>query len=154
MRLQRCVERLKKPGSGIVTPFEFEKFSNGVKVVFRPTQSTYKSAKEEKAEEIDALNVKPSSKKSLYVSPEREAALQEDEKTKSATQKKKKAEAPEGGLEIIVDSLPYRRVRVRRCNMGPATVVKEESERTILREIARVISTLENDSRLVQSKLQ
>ena len=153
LRLQRCIERLKKPGSGIVTPFEFEKFSNGVKVIFRPPQSTYKSAKEEKAEEIDALNVKQSSKKSLYISPEREAELLDEEKEKSPPQKKKKAEPPEGGLEIIVDSLPYRRVRVRRCNMGPATTVKEESERIILREISRVVSTLENDSRLVQSKL-
>ena len=153
LRLQRCVERLKKPGSGIVTPFEFEKFSNGVKIIFRPPQSTYKSAKEEKAEEIDARNAKQSSKKSLYVSPEREAALQEDEKAKSAPQRKKKAEPPEGGLEIIVDTLPYRRVRVRRCNMSMATIVKEESERIIMREVTRVVSTLENDSRLVQAAI-
>ena len=151
--MQQCIRRLSEPGSGIVTPFQFEKFSNGVKVLFRPPKVTYKSAKEEKAEEIEALNVDQSPKKSLYLSPEKEAALLAKEQQEEPKSRKKKAEKPEGGLEVVVDSYPYRRVRVRRCNMGPGTIVKEESERIMLREIARTISTIENDSSIIQAEL-
>ena len=124
-----------------------------MKVLFRPPKITYKSAKEEKAEEIEALNVDKSQKKSLYLSPEKEAALLSEEQQEEPVSRKKKAEKLEGGLEIVVDSYPYRRVRVRRCNMGPATIVKEESERIMLREIARTISTIENDSSIIQAEL-
>jgi hypothetical protein len=51
----------------------------------------------------------------------------------------------EGGLEIIVDEQPYRRVRIRRCYMGPQTIVKEESESIILKAIIRGIQALEKD---------
>ena len=124
-----------------------------MKVLFRPPKITYKSAKEEKAKEIEALNVDKSQKKSLYLSPEKEAALLSEEQQEEPVSRKKKAEKLEGGLEIVVDSYPYRRVRVRRCNMGPATIVKEESERIMLREIARTISTIENDSSIIQAEL-
>ena len=49
----------------------------------------------------------------------------------------------EGGLEVIVDSEPYMRVRIRRTNMGPNAVVKEESEAIILKALQRGIRNLE-----------
>ena len=50
---------------------------------------------------------------------------------------------------MIVETVPYRRVRIKRCLMGPTTVVKEESEAILLKALTRGIVTLENDYRIM-----
>jgi hypothetical protein len=62
---------------------------------------------------------------------------------------KKKSPDFEGGLEIIVDESPYRRVRIRRCNMNAMTIVKEESEALILKQLLRGLQALETDYRIL-----
>ena len=148
LRLTRLVEGLQKPGTGLVTPIEVERFSNGVRVQFRPPKDNYLSSKEERSMEkknIDTAD-KPAPKKSGYLSPEQEAILLQGAAAPSEKKEKsKKLPKPEGGLEVIVEDEPYRRVRVRRCSMGSDTIVKEESEALILKQITRAVNTLEND---------
>jgi hypothetical protein len=65
------------------------------------------------------------------------------------TQPSRSRLAPEGGLEILLEEQPYARVRVRRCNMGPKTIVKEESEAIIMRALTTGLNQLENDYRVL-----
>ena len=51
-------------------------------------------------------------------------------------------------MEVIVDE-NERRVRIRRCNMNFATVVKEESEAILLKAILKTIQTIDNDYRIL-----
>ena len=58
-----------------VTPVEIERFSNGVRMLFRPPESSYLSKKEEQEQlrqkQLQEEGVgKSSSKKSAYKSPE------------------------------------------------------------------------------------
>ena len=55
----------------------------------------------------------------------------------------RRKQKPDGGMVVIVDSEPYKRVRIRRCNMGPDPVVKEESEAIILKALRQGIKNLE-----------
>jgi hypothetical protein len=83
-----------------------------------------------------------------YVPPEamidaKEAAGAKKKDEGGVKSKPKRKYKPEGGLEVIVDSEPYKRVRIRRCNMGPDPVVKEESEALILKALQQAIRNLE-----------
>ena len=53
---------------------------------------------------------------------------------------------------MVVDTTPYRRVRIRRCNMGPQTIVKEESEAILIKALLQGITVLENDYRILLTK--
>lgn len=150
-RLSRlAVELRDRKGQGsLITPVEVTTFLNGVRMVFRPKESTYVSAKEERVAEADSdVTTVASNAKSKYVSPEKEA-LKElrlqgsgSRPVPSGPQKKSKAE---GGLEVLVETLPYTRVRIRRCEMGPQTVVKVESEAAILKAMTQAVEILERD---------
>ena len=166
------IEALKGPGSGFVTPIEVERFENGVRVIFKPLGSSYASKNDEKKiqdkEETVFLNKKREPIRppvvTGYLSPEQEAAEEERQEKEAARLLAEKAEnaqkadqksepkkgplKPEGGLEIIVESEPYRRVRVKRCNMGPQTIVKEESEAILMRAIVKGLQSLESDYRI------
>jgi hypothetical protein len=87
--------------------------------------------------------------KSAYISPEQEILMESTEKAILTNQDdSKKASSYEGGLEVLVDSF-NKRVRIRRCNMAPQTIVKEESEATLLKAILRVIEVTENDYKIM-----
>lgn len=147
--------------TGLVTPIKVEKCTGGLRVLFVPTISEYVSTREEKAELKRIEEVKQllstqgnPKRKGGYLSPEEEASIaQQGSLTKGATvlppKKKAAAVSLEGGLEIIVESTPYARVRVRRCNMGPKTVVKEESEAFLLKTIRSRVLALDNDYRIL-----
>ena len=50
----------------------------------------------------------------------------------------------EGGIEVLVEEVTRAgkrqlRVRARRCNMDDATVVKELSEQTILKNLGKAV---------------
>ncbi len=156
IKIGRVAQELQQPGSGLITPIEVERYANGVRLVFRPMQDSYKSSKEEKDEEkqkdadINSSTIENKEvPKSSYVRPELDINFnpgleeKEEEKKKKVAPKSKKVK-PEGGLEIIVDDAPYRRVRIRRCNMGPETIVKEASEALILKAILIAIKQLES----------
>jgi hypothetical protein len=83
-------------------------------------------------------------------SPRRDSAAGEEgggpgdsASTKEIPERSAARGALEGGLEILVEETPYPRVRVRRCLMGKQTVVKEESERVLLRAVERCVAVLE-----------
>lgn len=173
MKLTRVVGELATPSvvgrssssssssTGLVTPIKVEQCAGGLRVLFVPTISEYVSTREEKAEQKRIEEVKQllstqgnPKRKGGYLSPEEEASIaaQQDGQSKGATvvpPKKKAAVSLEGGLEIIVESKPYARVRVRRCNMGPKTVVKEESEAFLLKTIRSGVLALDNDYRIL-----
>ena len=73
----------------------------------------------------------------------------EQDKTKSPKAPSKKKEKPEGGLEVVIDRDPYLRVRVRRCNMGRETIIKEESEALIIKMITTSMRGLDNDYKVL-----
>jgi hypothetical protein len=160
--LNRVVKNLENNSSvgRLVTPIIVEKFENGFKLVFKPLVSTYVSSKEEKKmqknseieENEKTENIKNNNQKfsSLYVSPEVEKNKFDETNKRIDTEKKNKTKNKlEGGVEIIVDTTPYPRVRVRRCNMDVNTVVKIESESTILKAILNGIRTLELDYKIL-----
>ena len=150
-----------------------ERFENGVRILFRPLGSSYSSKSDERNSEKkeEVMQVKKTASPQVpkiigYLSPEQEKAeeeraerekvkarlLEEDKKmTAAAAAVPKKGSSIvklEGGLEIIIESLPYRRVRIKRCNMGALTVVKEESEALLIRSILKGLQVLENDYRV------
>jgi hypothetical protein len=153
LRVRRIAQELKRK---VVTPVEIEPFSNGVRILFRPTVDTgYKSSKDERKEaqatEEGPVGPTKGKRQGVYQSPEEEKQ-EEGKASQRGTPKNvqtKKAQKPEGGLEVFVDSVPYKRIRIKRCNMGSGTIVKVESEAMILREITDGIRVLENDYRLL-----
>jgi hypothetical protein len=158
------VSELGEERKKFITPIEITENGNSVKIIFKPLTSAYLSAKEEKdmeSEEEQGKRVaapKPTVRKNGYLSPEQEKKLAMEEakakdmESKEEDKKKKKKEQPEGGLEVFLENSPYLRIRVRRCNMGPNTVVKEESEKYILTKLERMCVGLDNDKRIVQGK--
>lgn len=176
IKLGRIAVDLERSGS-LITPIQVERFSNGVRILFRPKQSSYTSSKEDKAMEQDVneqagrgMGGKGTSSLSKadeaiiskrpggYLSPEQEAAAAErasqvtsvpPPKSSVTDQSNQKKVKPEGGLEVIVDTSPYNRVRIRRCNMGPDTIVKEESESIVIKALLRGIEVLDNDYKIL-----
>lgn len=159
IRLGRIVQELREPGNGLITPVEVERYANGARIIFRPKETSYVSGKDEKSNaralEEQASPAAAAGKKQTkgYLSPEQEAKLAAQGTSTTtpptAPVKSKKPAPLEGGLDVIVETIPYRRVRVKRCLMGPATVVKEESEAIILKALTKGIQTLENDYRIM-----
>jgi len=43
----------------------------------------------------------------------------------------------EGGVEVVVESKPYPRIRAMRCNMAEETVVKESSEQLMMSSLTK-----------------
>lgn len=162
--LRRVATALEEPGSGLVTAIEVEKLSNGVRIIFRPSSSSYVSSKEEKElllkkqkeEEEKEKEKRKVIRKSGYLSPEEEKKEEQRLKIASGeavpTAAPKKKMKPEGGLEVVVDKDPYLRVRVRRCNMGPETIIKEESELLIMRAITSSLRALDNDYKILMKQ--
>jgi hypothetical protein len=165
LRIGLIVESLKNPNSGLVTPVEVERFENGVRVIFKPLGSSYSSKNDErksekKLEAIKDVKKAPEVPKSMvYMSPEKEKENEEriekekniqaaEEEEKKSVVKKSGSQKLEGGLEMIVESYPYRRIRIKRCLMGAQTIVKEESEAILLRSVLKGIQVLENDYRI------
>ena len=165
LKLQRVIEPFATPGTGgLITPVKLEKFANGVRVEFAPKESNYKTAAEErKLEKLrqNDLIAKQLSKTSKYVAPEKDSEFSKDkddtnkekeESNESSPKKsKQKMNKGEGGLEVIVDE-NERRVRIRRCNMNSATIVKEESEAILLKAILKTIQTIDNDYRILMER--
>lgn len=155
VKLGRIAIALQQPGGGLITPIAVERFSNGVRIIFTPKESTYESAKDEKGKLKEQNNEKiPSNpiRVSGYMSPEEEEKLARLSKnTASNTANKKKEQKLEGGLEVLIDEIPHRRVRIRRCNMGPQTVVKEESEALILKALINGVLQMDNDYKVLMS---
>jgi acetoin utilization deacetylase AcuC-like enzyme len=148
-----------------VTPIEVERFENGVRVIFKPLGSSYSSKNDErksekKLEAIKEVKKAPDGPKSMaYMSPEKEKEeeerLEKEKNIQAAVEEEKKSvvkksglQKLEGGLEMIVESYPYRRIRIKRCLMGAQTIVKEESEPLLLRSVLKGIQVLENDYRI------
>ena len=168
LKLGRIALDLQQPKSGLITPIDVERFSNGVRILFKPKESGYLSSKEEKLKEIEENEKlkKAKARKSGYISPEEELKQASASSSSSSVSSvsslstatsvekspKKKVEQLEGGLEVVVDTLPYRRVRIRRCNMGPQTIVKEESEAILIKALLQGITVLENDYRILLTK--
>jgi hypothetical protein len=157
LRLSRLMERLSAKDAGLVTPIEVERFSNGVRIVFVTRNESYQSSWSEerlaeKDRDVPSMKMGTVGSKSGYMSPEKEAAALARVDDAPVKNKPKLKRKPEGGLELIVDSLPYKRVRVRRCNLGPDTIVKEESEALIVKEISRALNTLESDYKILLRK--
>jgi hypothetical protein len=91
--------------------------SSGVRLVFKSTDTGYKS----KTEEGEGRNTN---------------------QNKDQDQKKKKGkEKLEGGVEILVEKLSSGEVRVRaqRCDLDEDTMIKEMSEESIISQLGRAI---------------
>ena len=160
LKLQRVIEPFATPGAGgLITPVKLEKFANGVRVEFAPKESTYKTAAEERKLEKLRQNdvIAKQLSKNKYIAPELDSEFKDKKdgnsqgagnSDSSERSKKQKTNRGEGGLEVIVDE-NERRVRIRRCNMNFATVVKEESEAILLKAILKTIQTIDNDYRIL-----
>jgi hypothetical protein len=147
----RSLSRLCEAGAGLVTPVDIQKYSNGLRLLFKPRKDNFPSSWGDY--DAEPPEVPTVTAKTGYVSPETEARLTKS-KTKLTTEESEKkvpAAALEGGLEIFFDEVPYRRVRIRRCSMGPKTVIKEESESFLIKSITNIIQVLENDYRILLS---
>jgi len=151
----------------LVTPIEVIRFRNGCRILFRPKESSYQSSKEERIakkqkEDTESLSAQilanAPGRRSAYVSPEAEAKLKaasSTSSTSSSTQRgKERAAKREGGLEVVVEESPYCRVRIKRCEMGPGTVAKEESEAILVKAILREVKVLEEDYKRVLEQMK
>ncbi|KAJ1484261.1 hypothetical protein T484DRAFT_2522203 [Baffinella frigidus] len=107
-----------KSGSGLTTPVEIVPTAKGVQLVFRPNKSTFKSFKEEKAEE----------------KAREKGDTDGEEKTRLAGDL-------EGGVEVVVEEQPFPRIRAMRCNMGPNTVIKEMSEQIMMTRLKKDVDS-------------
>ncbi|KAJ1439702.1 hypothetical protein B484DRAFT_443825 [Ochromonadaceae sp. CCMP2298] len=170
VKLTRIVRTLQEgtgKQGGLVTPIEVERCSNGLRILFRPNMSGYQSANEERAQrqkqerekEERELMAKGGNavQKTGYMSPEEEKAEEKALERKQALEKGVPAptvsastkKAKEGGLEVLLEETPYARVRIRRCNMGPKTVLKVESEDILLKALTMGLNQLEADYRIM-----
>lgn len=151
-RLNRAISKLASPGSGLVTPIELSKYSNGLRIVFVPNISTYESSKDEKDKlKIDEKLSQSEVKKPKYIPPEKDKnPFDTDEDSLKTIKSKSKPKMLEGGIEVYIDDVPVPRIRIRRCNMGPETIVKEESENIIVKSIVNSIKVLENDIKILK----
>eukprot|EP01039_Chlorochromonas_danica_P005950 gene5948-6552_t len=174
--LLRFGQELESRKKDLTTPIDIQPLSDTIlRIVFKPLLSDYQSAREEKEkeQEVEVEKLKEKEEKlkkktvqgqraSGYIPPEYDQKTntlkQDNVKTEAAKEtekkekdKKKREEEPQGGLDILVESLPYPRIRVRRCNMGPRTIVKEESEKRILSSLEKDWIALENDARILSS---
>ena len=152
IKVGRVAKDLQEPGSGLVTPIEVERFANGARILFRPKASGYQSSKEEKmvqeekeaeAEAAAKANAAEIKARGGYIRPEDMSGDGPKPIEKKVVVKSKQKKKMEGGLEVIVDTEPYKRVRIRRTNMGPNAIVKEESEAIILKALQQGIRNLE-----------
>ena len=170
-KLTKAALKIAEPGSGLITPIVVEKYSNAIRIIFKPKESTYTSAKEDRIamsanDSVSSTSTSSTSSTTLpntpkaptgYLSPEQEAKLlKKDTEAKALETKNKVIQQQqklklEGGLEVIIDDVPYKRVRIRRCNMGPQTVVKEESEGALIKMFRSAIQVLEQDYRILLS---
>eukprot|EP01040_Poterioochromonas_malhamensis_P009700 gene9700-10537_t len=157
-------ETLLSPNLPLVTPIEVIKTYYGLQIRFKPPTSKYddassfKQLRQQERQRNDTSNPN----KSKYVSPEEERRLellakQKEEEEKGGgrpleDRKNGKKVAYDGGLDIIVESEPYYRIRIKRCLIQKSTVIKEESERIIVHEIKRLLTRLENDYRILKKK--
>jgi len=116
--------------TGLSTPAIVENTPNGVKIIFKPTNTgkAYKSKDEERKLEQQSTKYKsPTSKQPSSIN------------TKELT---------EGGIEIVFEK-DYEggfRLRAKRCNMSYDTVVKEMSEETILSKLKTVVDYFINNN--------
>ena len=180
------------------TPFEVQRCANGVRIVFRPLRSSYRSAREERllqqegqgvggaeAKESERMLARQAkgepanpARPSGYLSPEEQKRLDVAATEAASTSTSTSAAgtgtgtgagkgssisqeggagrngvgvALEGGVELIVESTPYIRVRARRCCMGPQTPPQLESEATLLRVVERGLQELDTDYRILLS---
>jgi len=114
--LAEWAARWDQPGSGLTTPVKITQLSQGVKLEFVPSKSgDFSTFKEEKEQEK---------------AKEKGKAVP----NKGATSK------DQGGLDILLETIPYPRIRVSRCSYGPGTVVKEMSEDTILKQLQKDVA--------------
>lgn len=153
-RLSRLISTITRPNNGLITPIEITRYNNGIEIVFVPKVTSYMSANEErKAAKITSETSLDTQviKSSKYISPEKDIdpISIEDDTTVKSNVSNRKSNKLEGGLQIFVDSEPYARVRIRRCNIGADTVVKVESEALIIKYIISALRSLENDLRLL-----
>lgn len=159
VKLGRIAIKLQQPGGGLITPIAVERFTNGLRIIFTPKESNYESSKDEKGklkeqenEKVTTVNPNNKIRNSGYLSPEDEEKLANSSKNIASTTPNKKTDKKlEGGLEILIDETPHRRVRIRRCNMGPQTVVKVESEALILKALINGVLQMDNDYRILMS---
>ena len=168
---------------GLITRVTIEKYSNGAKLLFQPMSTTpsWEEEKEEEKKKDEKSSFSSSSSslsqgKSGYISPEEEAKLEAMSMTTDTSPRimsasemaaKRRANAAanknikgkakksnDGGLEILVDDVPYPRVRVRRVAMNRDSIPKEESESIILQAVITVVRALEKDYRTLLKQQQ
>ena len=48
VKINRVMTRLQTPGSGLITPISVEKYSNALRVLFQPKESSHTSGEEER----------------------------------------------------------------------------------------------------------
>ncbi len=167
---------------GLITRVKTEKYSNGAKLLFQPmsTLASWNDDDDNNDDENESKKIKDKEQKekdttkSGYISPEEEAKLEAisidttprimsasemaaKRKANAVANKNIKGKAKkssDGGLELLVDDIPYPRVRVRRVAMDRDTIPKEESEGIILKAVTTVVRSLENDYRTLLKQQQ
>mmetsp|Transcript_13064 Transcript_13064/g.21622 ORF Transcript_13064/g.21622 Transcript_13064/m.21622 type:complete len:655 (+) Transcript_13064:122-2086(+) len=98
---------------------------DGMKLLFRPTNTGADYLSKEEEREMEKKGMTP----------------------KSSTTTTRRRGKPEGGVEILVEITTKGDLRVRaaRCDMGPATVVKELSEALILKRLQKSLDVFVKD---------
>jgi hypothetical protein len=126
----RCEVLSNKPRTTSLLPAGILQQSAPIRLLFQPTATGkyYVSDKDERQSDKDGKPIPSSS-----TSPVRNPRLSKD-----------------GGIEFVVEVFRHPkkqlvRVRAKRCNYGPDTVVKELSEATILSQFKKSISVWNKD---------
>jgi len=100
-------------GSGLTTPVKITSLENGVRLQFIPSKTgNFASFKEEKQAQKAKEKGKPVATRGS-VSDE------------------------QGGLEIVVETKPYQRIRICRCSYARNAIIKEMSEETIVNRLKK-----------------
>eukprot|EP00527_Entomoneis_sp_CCMP2396_P008074 CAMPEP_0198153668 /NCGR_PEP_ID=MMETSP1443-20131203/65174_1 /TAXON_ID=186043 /ORGANISM="Entomoneis sp., Strain CCMP2396" /LENGTH=205 /DNA_ID=CAMNT_0043820081 /DNA_START=90 /DNA_END=707 /DNA_ORIENTATION=- len=107
-------------GMGLTTPVKAQPLENGVRLIFQKVRNT-------------GYSDKAGSSKS-------------EEKPKEGEKKKK--EARQGGVEMMVEELDDGSIQVRaqRCEIDEETLIKEMSEETILNKLKKAIEVWKKDN--------